>query len=186
MTFGQIAQFSSQTIKCHLVVLASDPVDGCARWWKEPLEINPFSAQTNAKIASKCFFNRFFCAAKFLPQSILLGAPLNMILIGKSVWIFLSFRISADSHHHLLIMKFFLGLIIISATWILWAWVSPHQESTSCRPAQAQRGPSHLPPVQDFFLSSIFYRDNQKHYKGSPSPSVLIIILPAPDHWSVS
>ena len=77
LTFGQIAQFCSKTIKFHLVVWASDPVDGTGWWWRKALEINPFSEKATQKLDQSAFSMDLFFVAKMFP-------PLNIIFNGKS------------------------------------------------------------------------------------------------------
>ena len=72
LTFGQIAQFCSKTIKFHLVVWASDPVDGTGWWWRKALEINPFSEKATQKLDQSAFSMDLFFVAKMFP-------PLNII-----------------------------------------------------------------------------------------------------------
>ena len=63
LTFGQIAQF------CHLVVLASDPVDGTGWWWRKALEINPFSEKVTQKLDQSAFSMDLFLLQKCSPLS---------------------------------------------------------------------------------------------------------------------
>ena len=114
LTFGQIAQFCSKTIKFHLLVLASDPVDGTGWWWRKALEINPFSEKVTQKLDQSAFSMDLFLLQKCSPLST------SYSMVKANLNLFYLQNLSKSSIHihnqHLWIVQLFLIWVISRAT----------------------------------------------------------------------
>ena len=114
LTFGQIAQFCSKTIKFHLTVLASDPVDGTGWWWRKALEINPFSEKATQKLDQSAFSMDLF----LLQKCSLLSTSYSMVKANLNLFYLQNLSKSSIHIHnqHLWIVQLFLIWVISRAT----------------------------------------------------------------------